>query len=100
MQVRIEVTYGDTSSHHEGVLRSVALGLTNDRGSVRVFAREDDPRRLVGEFTMPTQAQYRAVEEIDRAIRFFLWEREDSVIYFPTTARRRKPRRKQARPPS
>jgi hypothetical protein len=95
MQVRIEVMFGDTDSHHKADVRSVALGLTNDRASVRVFTKEDDPRWLVAEFTMPTQAQYRAVERIDGVIRFSLWEREDSVIYFPRPPRKRKPRRKQ-----
>ena len=35
---------------------------------------------------MPTEAQYRAVQRIDRSMRFSLWEREDSVIRFPKTA--------------
>jgi len=95
MQVRIEAMFRDTDTRHENDVRSMALGLTNDRASVRVFARQDDPRWLVAEFTMPTEAQYRAVERIDRSIRFSLWEREDSVIYFPKTARKRKSRRKQ-----
>lgn len=88
MQVRIEAMFGDTDARHENNVRSVALGLTNDRASVRVFAREDDPRWLVAEFTMPTEAQYRAVDRIDRSIRYSLGEREDSVICFPKTARK------------
>ena len=90
------MTFGDRSAGHQADLRSVALGLTNDRASVRVFAREDDPRWLVAQWTMPTQAQYLAVAQIDRSIRFSLWEREDSVIYFPKTPRKRKPRRKRS----
>ena len=79
MKVCIEVMFGDTSPRYEADVRSVALGLTNDRTSVRVFVRKEDPRWLVAEFTMPTEAQYRAVERIDGSIRFSLWEREDSV---------------------
>jgi hypothetical protein len=86
--------FGDADSRYEDDVRSMALGLTNDRASVRVFRRKDDPRWVVAEFTMPTEAQYRAVERIDGAIRFSLWEREDSVIYFPKTARKRKPKGK------
>jgi hypothetical protein len=94
MQVCIEVMFGDTDSRHEADVRSVALGLTNDRASVRVFPQEGDPRWLVAEFTMATEAQYRAVQRIDRSMRFSLWEREDSVIRFPKTARKKKPKRK------
>ena len=90
MQVRIEVSFDDPTPEREDDLRSLAFGLTNDRSGVRVLKREDDPQWLVVEFTMPTQAQYRAVEQIDRAIRFSLWQRLDSVIYFPRPPRARR----------
>jgi len=57
--------------------------VTNDQSSVRVSAMADAPDWLVVEFTMPTEAQYKAVEKVDRAVRLHAWERLDSIICFP-----------------
>ena len=64
--------------------------LTNNRGSVRVFALEDRTNWLRAEFTMPTEAQYKAVAKIDGAIRFALWNRLDSIIRFPKPEQERR----------
>ena len=94
MDVRIEVAFDNPTPEDESSLRRMALGLTNDQSSVRLSARHDDPRWLVAELTMTAEAQYRAVERIDRAMRFSLWNRMDSVIAFPKKSRVRKPGRR------
>ena len=90
----MEVLFGAPTAEDNANLCAVALRLTNDRESVRVFAREDSPYRLVAEFTMPTEAQYKAVDRIDHAIRFSLGNRLDSIISFPKNAGLRNKRRK------
>ena len=95
MKVRLEIQFESPTAEDEDSLRGLALGLTNDQDSVRVVAREDQPDWLVAEFTMPTEAQYKAVDTIDARIRFSLWNRMDSIICFPKTAAQpRHPRRK------
>ena len=51
--------------------------------SVRVSAIEGRPGWLVVEFTMPTEAQYKAVGKIDHALRLYGGNRLDSAIGFP-----------------
>jgi hypothetical protein len=63
-------------------MRSLALRLTNSPDAVRVFA-DGTPGWLVAEFTMSTEAQYKALPKIDRAIRFWADNRQDSTIGFP-----------------
>ena len=96
MDVRLQILFEAPTAEDEASLRSFALGLTNNRDSVRVFAREDSRDWLVAEFMMPTEAQYKTVDRIDRAIRFSLGNRLDSIISFPkdATARRKRGRRK------
>jgi hypothetical protein len=60
---------------------SLARSLTNQPASVRVSA--DEPGWLVAEFTIPTEPQYAALPKIERAIRFWAWDRRDSRIGFP-----------------
>lgn len=86
MKVRLEIQFESTTDEDEASLRRLALGLTNDRDSVLVTAREDKPDWLVAEFTMPTEAQSKAVDTIDAKIRYSLWNRVDSIICFPKTA--------------
>lgn len=95
MKVRVEIQFESPTAADEASLRRLALGLTNDRDSVRVVAREDQPDWFVAEFTMPTEAQYKAVDTIDARIRYSLWNRMDSIICFPKTAAQ--PRRQQGK---
>ena len=86
MKVRLEIQFASPTAEDEASLRRLALGLTNDRDSVLVTAREDEPGLFVAEFTMPTEAQYKAVDKIDARIRLSLWNRMDSIICFPKDA--------------
>lgn len=45
---------------------------------------------------MPTEAQYKAVEKIDRAIRFYADNRLDSIIEFPKSEAERERNRRKA----
>ncbi len=97
MNVRIQVQFESPTADDLANLRRVAISLTNDPASVRVFPREDQPEWLVGEFTMRTEAQYKAVDTIDGRIRFSLWNRMDSIIGFPKDdSQPRRPRKKRA----
>lgn len=84
MNVRLEVMFESPGEEQMASLRSMARGLTNESASVRVFAGKDKGW-LVVEFTMTTEAQYIAVEKIDRALRFRADDRWDSAISFPRT---------------
>ena len=78
-------------------LRSLAASLTNNRDSVRVAA-DATPGWLVVEFTMPTEAQYKALPKIERAIKLHAWNRWDSTFSFPyTEAERARANRRAAR---
>ena len=95
MKVRLEIQFESPTAEDEASLRRLALGLTTDLESVRVVVCEDQPDWFVAEFTMPTEAQYKAVDTIDARIRVSLWNRMDSTICFPKTATPpRRPRRK------
>mgnify|MGYP000054366239 CR=1 FL=1 len=102
MNVRVCVQFEPVTEDDWQAMRSLAHCLTNNRDSVRVFT---DPKKadwLVAEFTMPTEAQYQAVARIDRALRFEVLNRQDSMIGFPKTAAeaaraRRKNERRKAR---
>ena len=83
MNVRLEIKLEAPTAEDEAALASVARALANDPQSVRVLPRGDNAHWLVAEFTMPTEAQYKAVDKIDSAIRFSLWNRLDSTISFP-----------------
>jgi hypothetical protein len=80
MLVQLEVSFENPTTDDENSLRSVALGHTSDSASVRVFRKANDPQWLIATFTMKTEAQYKAVDRLDRSIRFTLWNREDSII--------------------
>jgi hypothetical protein len=98
MKVRLEIMFETPSAEDEAALGSAARALTNDLQSVRVFPRGDNSHWLVAEFMMPTEAQYKAVDKIDAAIRFRLGNRLDSTIKFPKSeVERRKARRKGSR---
>ncbi|HEV3025047.1 MAG TPA: hypothetical protein VGX76_21395 [Pirellulales bacterium] len=83
MIVRLQILFDGPTADDKAALRSVARQLTNNRTNVRVFAQDDSSGWLVAEFSMPTAAQYKAVARIDRALRFDLENRVDSIISFP-----------------
>ena len=96
MNVRLEIEFESPSDDDTAALRSLARGLTNDEDSLRVFAAVRAPSWLVAEFTMPTEAQYKAVEKIDRAIRWSVSNRQDSIISFPKSEEERERDRRKA----
>ena len=83
MDVRIEVLFDLPTGEDELGVRAVARTLTNNRASIRVFAREDASDWLVAEFTMENEAQGKAVKKIAHAIEYEIYERQDSIISFP-----------------
>ena len=102
MNVRVEILFEPPDQDAWGAMRSVGQSLTNNPSSVRVFASDDDPDWLLVEFTMRTEAQYNAVEKVDRALRLYAWERLDSTISFPKSeaeraGARRKTQRRRAK---
>jgi hypothetical protein len=102
MNVHVRILFDGPTEEDWQAMRSLAGGLTNDPGSVRVFA-DVEPDWLAAEFTMPTETQIKAVDKIDRALRFCVENRLDSTIGFPRTAaeaaraRRKNERRKALR---
>jgi hypothetical protein len=98
MNVRVEIQFDSPDQDAWDAMRSLARSVTNDPRSVRVFALDDAPDWLVVEFTMPTAAQYKAVDKIDGAVRLHAWEGLDSTIRFPKSeAERARARRKAQR---
>jgi hypothetical protein len=100
MNVRVHILFESPSDSDRASLLSLGRSLTNDRQSVVV--REEATNWLIVEFTMQTEAQYKAVPKIDSAIRFYAWNRMDSIIAFPKSAaeqerNRRKAERRRAR---
>jgi hypothetical protein len=86
MNVCVQVQFDSPGEDDWDAMRSLARSVTTDLHSVRVFALDDAPDCLVVEFTMPTEAQYKAVEKIDRALRLYGGNRLDSAIGFPKSA--------------
>ena len=79
-------------------VRSLAHGLTNRPKSVRVFADDKQPQWLMAEFNMLSEPQGTAVETIYSAIRFGVWQRQDTTIEFPISeAARARAKRKAER---
>jgi len=98
MNVRVEVLFDPPDEDAWEAMGALGRQVTNDRGSVRVFASEDAPDWLVVEFTMPAEAHYKAVEKVEHAVRLCAWERLDSMISFPKSeAERVRARRKAER---
>jgi hypothetical protein len=98
MNVRVQIQFDPPDQDARDTMRSLARSVTDAPRSVRVFAQDDAPDWLVVEFTMPTEAQYKAVGKVDRAVRLYAWERLDSTICFPKSeAERARTRRKTLR---
>jgi hypothetical protein len=102
MNVCVRILFESPGQNELASMRSLARRLTDSPEDVRVFA-SDSPGWLVAEFSMPTEAQYKAVEKVDRAIRFWASDPLDSVIGFPKSeteqarARRKAERRRNRR---
>jgi hypothetical protein len=100
MIVRVHILYQSPAEADRAALLLLGRSVTNSPKSGVV--REGKPGWLIVEFTMPTEAQYRAVEKIDRAIRHYADNRLDSTIQFPKSEvererSRRKAERRRAR---
>lgn len=89
MQVCVRVLFDPPTEKDWASMRSLAKSLTNDRDALRVFVEPKEPEWLVAEFTMPTEAQSKAVSKIDGALRYYADNRCDSSIAFPKTAAER-----------
>jgi hypothetical protein len=84
MNVRVRIQFNPPTETDWEDMQALGRRLTREPGSVRVFA-DVQPDWLVVEFTMPDEAQYKAVPKIDEAIRFWLSSRWDTTIEFPRT---------------
>ena len=97
MDVRVRIQFKHPTEDDWGSMRSLANSLTEEPNSVKVSA-DENPEWLVVEFTMPTEAQYRALPKIERAIRLHAENRWDSTFNFPLTeAERARNKRKTER---
>jgi hypothetical protein len=85
MNVRVSIRYRPITDEHWESMRSLARKLTDNPKSIRV-SLDETPEYLVVEFTMPRDSQTRAVEAIDRVMRFDTGRGLDSRISFPRTA--------------
>ena len=95
MKVRVLLHYsGEPTAEHQASLQALANSLTNDKATVEVSCVEKKPDALAAEFTMPTEAQDRAVQKIDHGLHFWCLEAMDSVISFPKDRPRKQSRRK------
>lgn len=94
MKVRVHILFEPPGEDDRASLLSLGRSLTNEPQSV--VGIDGKPGWLVVEFTMPTEAQYKAVEKIDRAIRFYADNRMDSIIEFPKSEAERERNRRKA----
>lgn len=81
MKLRVHILFESPGEDDRDEMLSMARMLTN--ASESVVGGDGKPGWLVVEFTMPTEAQYKAVDKIDRAIRYYVLNRVDSIIQFP-----------------
>jgi hypothetical protein len=98
MQVIVHVQFASPDEADWADMESLGRSVTNDAKSVRVSAVEGRPDWLAVEFTMPTEAQIKAVDKIDRVMRIYGGNRLDSAIGFPKSeAERAKAERRRTR---
>jgi hypothetical protein len=98
MNVRVRIQFNPPTEVDWRAMRSLANSLTDNRDGVRVFADPGQADWLVAEFTMPTEAQYKALPKIERAMKLCAWNRWDSTFSFPyTEAERARADRRAAR---
>ncbi len=103
MNVSVSILFEALDQDAWDSMRFVGQSVTNNPDSVRVTASDDGAKWLLVEFTMRTEAQYKAVDKVDRAIRLYAGQRLDSAIGFPkfeaqqARARRKSERRRAKR---
>lgn len=102
MNVRVRIQYKRPKEEDWKAMHSLGRSLTAEPKSVRVSA-DSDSEWLVVEFTMPTEAQYKAMPKIEKAIKLHARAWHDVRFGFPYTeaeqarADRRAARRKARR---
>ncbi|MGO9113489.1 MAG: hypothetical protein ACLP9L_30020 [Thermoguttaceae bacterium] len=99
MKVEIHCLFESPGADDWASMESLARSLTDDLESVRVFAIDGRPGWLAVEFGMATQPQYQAVAAIDRNLRFYVGNRMDSTIGFPSLGGGTTTGQSQERPP-
>lgn len=107
MNVCVEILFEIPNEHAWDVMDTLGRHVTNDERSVRVSASGEGPNWLTIEFTMPTEAHYKAAEKVGHAVRLCAWQRMDSMISFPRSeaerlraqrkAERRRAKRREAK---
>jgi len=106
MKVEVHVQFASPSEDDWADMESLGRSVTNDQKGVKVSAVEGRPDWLAVEFTMTTESQYKAVDRIDRAMRFYGGNRLDTAIGFQKSeaeiarAERKTERRREKRHPS
>ena len=88
MEVHVGIeTQGPPTKARLDVMRRAAAGFTDDTASIRVTHEPiRDRHRLIAQFTMPTTAQYKVVDEIAAGFKLDIWDFDDYVdmwIAFP-----------------
>jgi hypothetical protein len=94
MKVLVHIMFRSPNEDDRETMRAVARALTNYPESVVVL--EEKPHWLVVEFSMPTEAQYKAVRTIESAIRKYAYDCMDSIIEFPMSEDDREQNRRKA----
>jgi len=95
MKARVLIQFEPPTDEDWEAMHMLANNLTDYPKSVLVFAGEK-PGWIVAEFTMPNEAQNKAVETIDHEIRMHVHKRLDTTIVFPRTAAERARDRRKA----
>jgi hypothetical protein len=82
MNVRVRIHFKPPTDADRRAMETLAIDLTDNQASVRISA-DAVPDWLRADFTMPTEAQYKALPKIERAIRIHASNKCDSTIGFP-----------------
>lgn len=88
MNVQLRMMFKPITEIDWRAMNEVAKSLTKEPAKIRVFA-DVEPGWLIAEFTMPTEAQYKAVDKVSWAIRVNRARYSDLIIRFPLTAAQR-----------
>ena len=76
-----------TADKHIREMKSSAIQLTNDRGSIRVTVEDGLPNIMLAEFTMPKARQMDVVDKIGRTFSLFMEDYSTQSIWFPKEPR-------------
>ncbi len=94
MHVEVRIQFNPVKDADWEAMRDMANKLTHRKASVEVVA-DEKPNWLMAKFMMPTEAQYKAVDKIDKVIRLYVTSRWDTTINFrPTEAAKARADRK------